>query len=81
MFLDVVENDNLMEAATALARQIVDSAPRHALTATKQVMMRAETTDFETCLFYERFLQSYFLNGPDHKERLNRFLSSRPRRS
>jgi 2-(1,2-epoxy-1,2-dihydrophenyl)acetyl-CoA isomerase len=81
MFLDVVENDNLMEAATALARQIVASAPRHALTATKQVMMRAETTDFETCLFYERFLQSYFLNGPDHKERLNRFLSSRPRRS
>jgi 2-(1,2-epoxy-1,2-dihydrophenyl)acetyl-CoA isomerase len=81
MFLDVVANDNLMEAAVALVRQIADSGPRHALTATKQVMLRAETTDFETCLFYERFLQSYFLNGPDHKDRLNRFLSSRPRRS
>ena len=80
MFLDVVENDKLAEAADALMRQIVDSAPRHALTATKQVMMRAETTDFETCLFYERFLQSYFLNGPEHKERLTRFLNSRPRR-
>jgi enoyl-CoA hydratase/carnithine racemase len=80
MFLDVVENDKLAEAADALMRQIVASAPRHALTATKQVMMRAETTDFETCLFYERFLQSYFLNGPEHKERLTRFLNSRPRR-
>jgi enoyl-CoA hydratase/carnithine racemase len=80
MFLDVVENDALMETALTLARQIADSAPRHALTATKQVMLRAETTDFETCLFYERFLQSYFLNGPDHKDLLNRFLSSRQRR-
>jgi 2-(1,2-epoxy-1,2-dihydrophenyl)acetyl-CoA isomerase len=81
MFLDVVENDSLRTAAGALLREIVESAPRHALTATKQVMLRAETTDFETCLFYERFLQSYFLNGPDHKDRLNRFLDSRPRRS
>jgi enoyl-CoA hydratase/carnithine racemase len=80
MFLDVVENHALMETALTLARQIADSAPRHALTATKQVMLRAETTDFETCLFYERFLQSYFLNGPDHKDLLNRFLSSRQRR-
>jgi enoyl-CoA hydratase/carnithine racemase len=77
MFLDVVSPDRLLDTALGLARQIAESAPRHALTATKQVMLRAETTDFETCVFYERYMQSYFLNGPEHKERLTRYLDSR----
>jgi enoyl-CoA hydratase/carnithine racemase len=81
MFLDVVAADSLLERACSLARTIADSAPRHALTATKQVMLRGETTDFETCLFYERYLQSYFLNGPEHKARLNTFLASRSAKS
>jgi enoyl-CoA hydratase/carnithine racemase len=80
MFLDVVSKDALIEAALALARKITESAPRHALTATKQVMLRAETTDFETCVFYERYLQSYLLNGPEHKERLTKYLDSRGRK-
>ena len=77
MFLDVVSHDVLLDTALGLAGQIAESAPRHALTATKQVMLRAETTDFETCVFYERYLQSYFLNGPDHKERLSQYLDAR----
>jgi enoyl-CoA hydratase/carnithine racemase len=77
MFLDVVPYDSLLDTAVGLARQIAESAPRHALSATKQVMLRAETTDFETCVFYERYLQSYFLNGPEHKERLTQYLQSR----
>jgi len=77
MFLDVVPPDQLLDTALKLAREIAESTPRHALTATKQVMLRAETTDFETCVFYERYLQSYFLNGPEHKERLNRYLDTR----
>lgn len=77
MFLDVVPHEGLIGAATSLAQEIAASAPRHALSATKQVMLRGETTEFETCLFYERYLQSYFLNGPEHKDRLNRFLEAR----
>jgi enoyl-CoA hydratase/carnithine racemase len=77
MFLDVVPHESVLDSALGLARQIAESAPRHALTATKQVMLRGETTDFETCVFYERYLQSYFLNGPEHKELLNRYLASR----
>jgi enoyl-CoA hydratase/carnithine racemase len=77
MFLDVVPHELLLETALGLARQIAESSPRHALTATKQVMLRAETTDFETCVFYERYLQSYLLNGPEHKERLTQYMDSR----
>jgi len=80
MFLNVVPHDLLLDTAIGLARQIAESAPRHALTATKQVMLRAESTDFGTCVFYERYLQSYFLNGPEHKERLTQYLESRPPR-
>jgi enoyl-CoA hydratase/carnithine racemase len=76
-FLDVVPQETLVEAAHDLARQIGGSAPRHALTATKQVLLRGETTEFETCLMYERYLQTYFLNSVEHKERLNDFLSAK----
>lgn len=77
LFLDVVPHDTLLAEAHKLARQIADASPRHALTATKQVLMRGETTEFETCLMYERYLQSTFLNGVEHKKRLNDFLQSR----
>jgi len=76
LFLDVVPDEMLMTEAHRLASQIRDSAPRHALTATKQVLLRGETTDFETCLTYERYMQSYFLNGDEHKRRLVNFISS-----
>jgi enoyl-CoA hydratase/carnithine racemase len=78
LFLDVVPHESLMETSHSLACQIAEASPRHALTATKQVLMRGETTDFETCITYERYLQSYFLNGPEHLKRLNAFLESRP---
>jgi enoyl-CoA hydratase/carnithine racemase len=78
LFLDVVPPEALLETSQRLARQIGEASPRHALTASKQVLMRGETTDFETCLTYERYLQSYFLNSPEHLKRLNAFLESRP---
>jgi 2-(1,2-epoxy-1,2-dihydrophenyl)acetyl-CoA isomerase len=77
LFIDVVPEDRLMETALELARKVVESGPRRALAATKQVIMRGETTDFETCLFYERYLQSYFLNSDEHKRRLNSFLAAK----
>lgn len=77
LFLDVVPEDKLMSEAYRLATQVHESAPRHALTATKQVLLRGETTDFETCLTYERYLQSYFLNGDDHKQLLRAFLETK----
>lgn len=78
LFLDVVPPESLVETSHRLARQIGESGPRHATTATKQTLMRGETTDFETCLMYERYLQSYFLNSDEHRKRLNAFLDSRP---
>jgi 2-(1,2-epoxy-1,2-dihydrophenyl)acetyl-CoA isomerase len=80
LFLDVVPNADLQAAAHRLAKQVGDSAPRHALTATKQVLMRGETTEFETCLMYERYLQTYFLNSDEHKSRLNEFLKMKAAR-
>lgn len=77
LFLDVVAEDALLETALALARQVIESAPRRALAASKQVILRGETTDFETCLFYERYLQTYFLNSDEHKSRLRSFLSAK----
>lgn len=78
LFLDVVSADQLLDTARRLAHQIGEASPRHALTATKQVLMRGETTEFETCIQYERYLQSYFLNGQQHQKRLKAFLESRP---
>jgi enoyl-CoA hydratase/carnithine racemase len=77
LFVDVVSGEALLTAAHRLASQIGDSAPRHALTATKQVLLRGETTDFDTCLTYERYMQSYFLNGDEHKRRLVNFLATK----
>lgn len=77
LFLDVVPDDKLLSEAYRLAGQVHESGPRHALTATKQVLLRGETTDFETCLTYERYMQSYFLNGDDHKQRLRSFLAAK----
>lgn len=77
LFVDVVPSDMLMTEAHRLATQIGESGPRHALTATKQVLLRGETTDFETCLTYERYMQSYFLNGDEHKQRLVAFLAAK----
>jgi enoyl-CoA hydratase/carnithine racemase len=77
LFIDVVAGTELMAEAHRLAKQVGDSAPRHALTATKQVMLRGETTEFETCLMYERYLQTYFLNSNEHKSRLNEFLKAK----
>lgn len=70
LIFDVVAHGDLIESALALARSVASSAPRQALAATKAVLMRGETTDFDTCLFYELYLQSYFLSGDDHKQRV-----------
>jgi len=70
LVFDVVAQGALLDSAFDLARSIAASAPRQALAATKAVLMRGETTDFDTCLFYELYLQSYFLSGDDHRQRV-----------
>lgn len=79
LVLEVVPRTALIEAAFELARTVAASAPRQALGATKAVLMRGETTDFETCLFYELYLQSYFLNSDEHKLRVAEFLQAKRR--
>lgn len=77
LFVDVVASESLMDTAIALARSVVASAPRRALAATKQVILRAETTEFDACLFYEFYLQSYFLNTDEHRGMVKAFIDSK----
>lgn len=77
LFLDVVPRDRLLDTAMELARSVIASGPRNVVGATKAVMMRGETTDFDTCLYYETFLQSYFLSSDEHKQRAIDLMSSK----
>lgn len=74
LFCDVVPDALLLERSVALAREVAAASPRHALTATKQVLMHGENTEFDTCMQYERYVQSYLLNGSEHKRLLGEFL-------
>jgi enoyl-CoA hydratase/carnithine racemase len=77
LFCEVVPDASVVDRSIALAREIGLASPRHALTATKQVLMRGETTEFETCMQYERYVQAYLLNGGEHKRLLREFLETK----
>jgi enoyl-CoA hydratase/carnithine racemase len=80
LFIDVCRPENLMNAAEKLAKEILSAGPRRSAAATKQCLFRGETTDFDACLFYERYVQGYFLNSREHKERLGAFLADQTAR-
>lgn len=70
LFIDVVSGETLLDQALALARSVAASGPRDALAATKQILLRGENIDFETCLYYENFVQTHFLNTDEHLRRV-----------
>ena len=80
LFAEVVADDRLDEAATALARQIA-GGPRRANIITKLSLRRGEHVDFATELEYESYMQSFAFRGDEHKQRLDAFRQARRRRT
>ena len=78
-FLDVVPDGEVVDAAVRLATTLAAGA-RAANAATKMALRRGETTDFDTILDYEAYLQTVQFSHPDHKSRLAGFRrGGRPR--
>ena len=75
LFVDVYPDGEVLERAIEIGRQIATAAPRRATAASKVSFIRAEETDFETCVTYEAYVQSYLFLTPEHRERLGTLLS------
>jgi len=76
-FLDVVPDGEVVDAAVALATPLA-AGPRAANAATTMALRRGETTDLDTVLDYEAYLQTVQFAHPDHKSRLAGFRQGRP---
>ncbi|MCF8709918.1 enoyl-CoA hydratase/isomerase family protein [Rhizorhapis sp. SPR117] len=75
LFVDVCPDDQVVARAIEIARKVAASAPRRANAATKVAFIRAEETDFETCVTYEAYVQAYLFERPEHHERLEKLLT------
>lgn len=76
LFAEIAPRGQLMEHALHVARQVVDAAPRAATAASKKILMHAETAEFDACLWYEHYMQTYFLNSDEHQRRVDLLMSS-----
>lgn len=74
LFVDVVKREEVVDAAIALARSIITAGPRRAVAATKQVLLRGESTDYSTAVAFDLYVQNYMLNRPEHKQLLRAFV-------
>jgi enoyl-CoA hydratase/carnithine racemase len=77
VFLDVVPDGQVVDAAVRLATPLA-AGPRAANAATTMALRRGETTDLDTVLDYEAYLQTVQFAHPDHKSRLAGFRGRRP---
>ena len=75
LFVDVYPDGEVLERAIEIGRQIAVAAPRRATAASKVAFIRAEETDFETCVTYEAYVQAYLFLTPDHRDRLGKLMS------
>lgn len=80
LFVDVVPGDQLLDCAIKLAGSVAASAPRDALAATKQILLRNEHIDFDSCLYFENFVQTHFLNTQEHREHVGSMLAGLKRK-
>ncbi|WP_088625841.1 enoyl-CoA hydratase/isomerase family protein [Oceanicola sp. 22II-s10i] len=71
LFVDVVPDGELLDAALAIAARIREATPRVAAGATKIATMRGETTEFDACMDYEAFIQTFLFTRDEHKTRLS----------
>lgn len=76
LFVDVVPDGQVLDAALEIAAQIKVATPRRAAAATKLATARAETTDFDTCIGYEAYVQNYLFTTKDHQDRLRALMAN-----
>lgn len=70
LFAEVAPKGNLMAVVLDLARTVADASPRAAAAASKQILLHSETAEFDTCLWYEHYMQTYFLNSDEARTRV-----------
>lgn len=76
LVLKVVEPEQLMESATALARRIANN-PSHALRMTKRLLREAQTERLDTVLELSAAYQALAHHTADHQEAVSAFLEKR----
>lgn len=77
LFVEVVPQEAVLTRALELARSVRDAGPRRAVAGTKLALVRGESTDYDTAVSYELYVQNYMLNTREHKRRLQSFLDAR----
>lgn len=77
LFLDIYPKEELLARARELGRQIAQNSPRRATAATKFTLTRAEEVDFQTCINYDTYVQSFMFTLDDHKHRLGKLMNER----
>ncbi|WJR80901.1 enoyl-CoA hydratase/isomerase family protein [Bradyrhizobium sp. NP1] len=77
LFVEVCPADRLLSRAQELAAQIEANGPRRAVAATKFSVARGEEADFQTCISYEAYVQSFMFTLDDHRIRLRGYLEQR----
>lgn len=76
LFVDVVPPDRLLERALEIGASIAAASPRRAAAISKQVVLRGQDADFQTCAIYEGYVQSYLFTTEEHKSRLAKLMSN-----
>jgi 2-(1,2-epoxy-1,2-dihydrophenyl)acetyl-CoA isomerase len=76
LFAEVAPKGRLMAVTFDLARTVANASPRAAAAASKQILLHAETADFDTCLWYEHYMQTYFLNSDEARSRVGAMVKS-----
>ncbi len=76
LFVDVVPRDRLMATAMAVAMKVKAASPRRAASASKLSINRGEDGDFQTCLAYEAYVQSYLFKTDEHRLLVKKFMES-----
>ena len=77
LFLDVCPKEELLARAREIGKQIAQNSPRRATAATKFTVTRAEEVDFQTCINYDTYVQTFMFTLDEHKQRLGKLMSER----
>lgn len=70
LFAEVAPKGELMYVTLDLAHKVAEAAPREAAAASKRILLHAETSEFDACLWYEHYMQTYFMNTDEARSRV-----------
>lgn len=73
---EIVEPDELMDAAIAMATRVAEQPP-HALRVTKSLLRQGQTTDFDNIMELSAASQGLMHHSQDHMEGVDAFLEKR----